>query len=81
LLLDSNGVDEFANARRAELEAACKALGIHPPMFLECADRAVAGVCWNSAAKQIAKILRHLHPDVVITFALTAFPGILTTSL
>jgi LmbE family N-acetylglucosaminyl deacetylase len=62
------GVNEFAQVRRSELQEACKALGIHPPMFLECADRAVAGICWNSAAKQVADILHRLQPDVVITF-------------
>ncbi len=68
-------VNEFANVRRAELEAACKALGIHAPMFLECADRAVAGICWNSAAKQVTRILRHLQPDVVITFGPDGISG------
>jgi LmbE family N-acetylglucosaminyl deacetylase len=62
------GVNEFADVRRSELKAACHALGIQPPMFLECADRAVASICWNSAAKQIAKIMRRLRPNIVITF-------------
>ena len=69
------GANEFASVRRAELEAACKVLGIHRPMFLECADRAVAGICWNSAAKQVAHILRRLHPDVVITFGPDGISG------
>ncbi len=69
------GVNEFARVRRAELQAACHALGIHPPMFLECADRAVAGICWNSAAKQVTKILRRLKPDVVITFGPDGISG------
>lgn len=72
---ESIGVNEFARVRRVELQAACHALGIHPPMFLECADRAVAGICWNSAAKQITKILRRLQPDVVITFGPDGISG------
>lgn len=69
------GVNEFGNVRRAELEAACRALGIHPPMFLECADRGVATVCWNSAAQQITQIMRWIEPDVVITFGLDGVSG------
>ncbi len=69
------GVNEFAQVRRAELQAACHALGIHPPMFLECADGAVAGICWNSAAKQVTRILRRLQPDVVITFGPDGISG------
>jgi LmbE family N-acetylglucosaminyl deacetylase len=61
-------VNEFADVRRAELQTACRALGIHAPMFLECADRAVAGICWYSAAKQVTQLMRRLRPDVVITF-------------
>ncbi len=63
----SLGANEFADLRRRELQAACKVLGVHPPMFLECADRALAAICWNSAAKEIARIMRRLQPDVVIT--------------
>lgn len=69
------GVNEFANVRRAELEAACRALGIHSPMFLECADRGVAAACWNSAAQQTTQIMRRIEPDVVITFGLDGVSG------
>jgi LmbE family N-acetylglucosaminyl deacetylase len=72
---ESLGTNEFADLRRRELQAACKALGIHPPMFLECADRALAAICWNSAAKEIARIIRRLRPDVVITFGPDGISG------
>jgi LmbE family N-acetylglucosaminyl deacetylase len=72
---ESLSTNEFANLRRNELQAACKALGIHPPMLLECADRAVATICWNSAAKEIARIIRRLRPDVVITFGPDGISG------
>ena len=72
---ESLSANEFAHLRRSELQAACKALGIHPPMFLECADRAVAAICWNSAAKEIARIIRRLRPDVVITFGPDGISG------
>ncbi len=71
----SLSTNEFADLRRSELQVACKALGIHPPMFLECADRAVAAICWNSAAKEIARIIRRLRPDVVITFGPDGISG------
>ena len=69
------GVNEFANIRRAELQAACNALGIHSPMFLECADRAVAVICWNSAAKEMVRVIRRLQPDVVVTFGPDGISG------
>ena len=71
----SLGTNEFADLRRRELQAACKVLGVHPPMFLECADRALAAICWNSAAKEIARIMRRLRPDVVITFGPDGISG------
>lgn len=72
---ESLSTNEFADLRRSELQAACKALGIHPPMFLECADRALAAICWNSAAKEVARIIRRLRPDVVITFGPDGISG------
>ena len=72
---ESLSTNEFADLRRSELQVACKALGIHPPMFLECADRAVAAICWNSAAKEMARIIRRLRPDVVITFGPDGISG------
>ncbi len=68
-------VNEFANIRRAELETACKHLRIHSPMFLDCADRAVGGICLNSATKQVLHIMRRLEPDVVITFGPDGISG------
>jgi LmbE family N-acetylglucosaminyl deacetylase len=44
-------------------------------MFLECADRALAAICWNSGAKEIARIIRRLRPDVVITFGPDGISG------
>lgn len=60
--------EEFAALRQREMEAAARALGVHPPMFLECADRGLARECWNSATEEIVRIIRRLRPDVMITF-------------
>lgn len=69
------GAAEFADQRQSELQAACRALGIHPPMFLECIDRALAAICWNSAAKEMVRIMHRLQPDVVITFGPDGISG------
>lgn len=61
-------IKQFADLRRSEVQAACEALGVHTPTFLECPDGAVANKCLESAIKQIATIMRQLTPDVVLTF-------------
>jgi LmbE family N-acetylglucosaminyl deacetylase len=66
---------EFARIRRKELEAAGRALGICRPLFLDCADRGLAGDCWNSATDEIARIMRRLKPDAVITFGPDGISG------
>ena len=58
----------FARLRRSEMEAACRALGVNPPIFLGCADRQLARDCWNFATHEILRHIRTLKPDVVITF-------------
>lgn len=66
---------QFALLRKEELEAACRALGIHRPIFLECADKGLARDCWNSATEEIVHAIRRLRPDVVITFGPDGISG------
>lgn len=66
---------EFAGLRRKELEAGCRVLGIHRPMFLECSDRGLARQCWDSATREIMDVIRRLRPDVVITFGPDGISG------
>jgi LmbE family N-acetylglucosaminyl deacetylase len=66
---------EFARLRKAELEAACRALGVHAPLLLECADRALARDCWHSATEEVVRIIRRLRPQVVITFGPDGISG------
>lgn len=67
--------EEFAALRQREMEAAARALGIHPPIFLECADRGLARECWNSATEEIVRVIRRLRPDVVVTFGPDGISG------
>lgn len=66
---------QFAELRKEELEAACRALGTHRPVFLECADKGLARDCWNPATEEVAHAIRRLRPDVVITFGPEGISG------
>jgi LmbE family N-acetylglucosaminyl deacetylase len=59
---------DFAVVRRRELEAACAALGVRPPLFLGCADQGLGRDCWDRATDEIVRTIRRLRPDVVLTF-------------
>jgi LmbE family N-acetylglucosaminyl deacetylase len=67
--------EQFALLRKEELEAACRALGIHRPVFLECADKGLARDCWNSATEEIVNAIRRIRPDVVVTFGPDGISG------
>lgn len=67
--------EQFAKLRKEELEAACRALGIHRPVFLECADKGLARDCWNSATEEIVPAIRRVRPEVVITFGPDGISG------
>jgi LmbE family N-acetylglucosaminyl deacetylase len=60
--------EDFGALRRRELEAACAELGVRPPIFLGCADRALGRDCWDLATDEAVRIIRRLRPDVVLTF-------------
>lgn len=57
----------FAAVRAAELAAACDALGIGPPRFLECPDGGVTA-CAASAEAAVLDLFRELEPQVIVTF-------------
>ena len=61
-------VEEFARVRQHEMEAACRALRLNEPIFLDCADQQLARRCWDSATTEVVRIIRKLQPNVVITF-------------
>lgn len=66
---------EFAEVRQRELEAAARVLGIHPALFLECADRGLARDCWNAATEEIVRTMRRVKPHVVLTFGPEGLSG------
>ena len=66
---------EFGLMRQRELESACRALGIHKPLFLDCADQHLAKGCWNSATREIVQAIRRIRPEVVITFGPDGISG------
>ncbi|NWG12919.1 MAG: PIG-L family deacetylase [Acidobacteria bacterium] len=57
------------------MEQACQALGIRPPLFLECADRGLAHDCWDSARDEIVRAIRTVRPDAVLTFGPDGISG------
>lgn len=66
---------EFAELRQMELEAACRALGVHTPLFLKCVDRELARECWHSATEEVIRLIRRLKPEIVITFGPDGISG------
>jgi LmbE family N-acetylglucosaminyl deacetylase len=60
--------EEFALVRQHEMKAACRALGLNEPIFLDCADQQLARRCWDSATTEVVRYIRKLQPNVVITF-------------
>jgi LmbE family N-acetylglucosaminyl deacetylase len=53
--------------RSAELTCACERLGINPPIFLGYQDGEVDKVPTEDAARAVARLIRELQPEVVIT--------------
>src|SRR5579859_466276 len=59
--------DTLAQVRSAELACACEHLGINPPIFLGYQDGEVDKVSTEEAARAVARLIRELQPQVVIT--------------
>jgi LmbE family N-acetylglucosaminyl deacetylase len=59
--------ETLAEARSQELIAACAALGISPPFFLGHQDGRVDQADGNEAAQAVARLIREVRADVVIT--------------
>ena len=54
--------------REQELRCACKAYGIHPPIFLDYLDGQLTIVNQGQAVGKLVRIIRQLKPQVMITF-------------
>jgi LmbE family N-acetylglucosaminyl deacetylase len=59
--------ETLGQVRSQELECACQALGIYPPIFLGYQDGDVDQVPTEAAARDLARLIRELHPAIVIT--------------
>ena len=54
--------------REQELRCACKAYGIHPPIFLDYLDGQLTIVNQGQAVGKLVRIIRQIKPQVMITF-------------
>lgn len=54
--------------RERELRCACRAYGIHPPLFLDYVDGQLPQVNQGQAVAKLVRIIRELRPQVLITF-------------
>jgi len=60
--------EEAGRARQAELQCACRALGIEPPRFLDYRDGALSQVDEEQAIEQVVRAVRELGPQVLLTW-------------
>ena len=70
----------LGEVRSAELACACERLGINPPIFLGYQDGEVDKVPLEDAARTVARLIRELRPDVVMTHDPEGGMAITTTS-
>jgi LmbE family N-acetylglucosaminyl deacetylase len=59
--------ETLAQVRSQELACACEKLGIEPPLFLGYQDGGVDEVPVEQGARDVARLLREVRPQVVIT--------------
>ncbi len=59
--------ETLGQVRSQELACACEKLGIQPPLFLGYQDGEVDQVPMEEAARKVARLIRELKPQVVIT--------------
>ncbi len=59
--------DTLGAVRERELRAACAALGVHPPLFLDYRDGTLSTVDLLEAVGRIVRVIRALRPHVVLT--------------
>lgn len=57
----------LGQVRSQELACACQTLGVQPPLFLDYQDGEVARVPVEAAARQVARLILTLQPQIVIT--------------
>ena len=60
--------EEAGEVRQAELECACRALGIEPPCFLDYRDGTLPQVNDGQAIGQVVRAIRELRPGALLTW-------------
>jgi len=60
--------EETGRIREAELQCACRALGIEPPRFLDYQDATLEQVNGAEAVAQVTSVVRELRPQVLLTW-------------
>ncbi len=61
-------LEQARQVRQAELQCACRALGIEPPRFMNYRDGSLSNVDENQAIKQVVRVVRELRPQVLLTW-------------
>ena len=72
---DASYLEQLAQVRTAELEAALSILGIEEHHWLDYPDGACADVDAHEAANRIAAIIDAVRPDTLVTFGPDGFTG------
>jgi len=60
--------EQAGPVRQAELQCACRALGIEPPRFLDYRDGTLPQVDDDQAIEQVVRAVRELRPQVLLTW-------------
>jgi LmbE family N-acetylglucosaminyl deacetylase len=60
--------EQVGQVREAELQCACRALGIEPPRFLDYRDGTLSQVDEVEAIGQVVRAVRKLRPQVLLTW-------------
>jgi len=66
---------EVGQIRQTELECACRALGINPPLFLDYQDGTLAEVDEEKAVGHVVQIIRQKRPQVLLTWPHSGLSG------
>ncbi|HEY77456.1 MAG TPA: PIG-L family deacetylase [Thermoflexia bacterium] len=76
-------LERARRVRQAELECACRALGVEPPRFLDYRDGALHRVDDDEAIERVVRAVRKLRPQVMLTWppdGLSGHPDHITVS-
>jgi len=66
---------ETGQVRQAEMECACRALGIEPPLFLDYQDGTLPQVDEEIAVGHLVQIIRKLRPQALLTWPPSGVSG------